>query len=151
MPAHPEFWRRARVFAVRIARIALPLIIGIGIGLGLMADVDPERRATIRICSRSASPGCSRSSACSPPGSCYRNRLLRAADRAAPKRAPRNCPTAIWELKEAEERARGFLEAQGDLIVRRDRDGRDHLCQRRLLRARRHERHDALIGTALHA
>jgi PAS domain S-box-containing protein len=29
-----------------------------------------------------------------------------------------------WELKEAEERARSFLEAQGDVIVRRDRDGR---------------------------
>jgi PAS domain S-box-containing protein len=29
-----------------------------------------------------------------------------------------------WELKEAEERARSFLEAQGDLIVRRDGGGR---------------------------
>jgi PAS domain S-box-containing protein len=29
-----------------------------------------------------------------------------------------------WELKEAEERTRSFLEAQGDVIVRRDRDGR---------------------------
>jgi len=29
-----------------------------------------------------------------------------------------------WELKEAEERARSFLEAQGDVIVRRDGDGR---------------------------
>src|SRR5215475_1303737 len=29
-----------------------------------------------------------------------------------------------WELKEAEERARSFLEAQGDMIVRRDGDGR---------------------------
>jgi PAS domain S-box-containing protein len=29
-----------------------------------------------------------------------------------------------WELKEAEERARSFLETQGDVIVRRDRDGR---------------------------
>jgi signal transduction histidine kinase/CheY-like chemotaxis protein len=29
-----------------------------------------------------------------------------------------------WELKEAEERARSFLEAQGDVIVRRDRDDR---------------------------
>ncbi len=29
-----------------------------------------------------------------------------------------------WELKEAEERAKSFLEAQGDLIVRRDGDGR---------------------------
>src|SRR5215510_9450103 len=29
-----------------------------------------------------------------------------------------------WELRESQERARGFLEAQGDLIVRRDADGR---------------------------
>jgi PAS domain S-box-containing protein len=29
-----------------------------------------------------------------------------------------------WELKEAEERARSFLEAQGDMIVRRDAEGR---------------------------
>jgi len=28
-----------------------------------------------------------------------------------------------WELRESEERARGFLEAQGDLIVRRTREG----------------------------
>jgi len=30
----------------------------------------------------------------------------------------------IWELREAEERARSFLEAQGDVIVRRDSTGR---------------------------
>jgi PAS domain-containing protein len=29
-----------------------------------------------------------------------------------------------WELREAEERAKSFLAAQGDLIVRRDGDGR---------------------------
>ena len=29
-----------------------------------------------------------------------------------------------WELREAEERARGLIEAQGDLIVRRDSEGR---------------------------
>jgi PAS domain S-box-containing protein len=29
-----------------------------------------------------------------------------------------------WELKESEERAKSFLAAQGDVIVRRDRDGR---------------------------
>jgi len=29
-----------------------------------------------------------------------------------------------WEIKEAEERAKSFLEAQGDVIVRRDRSGR---------------------------
>ena len=29
-----------------------------------------------------------------------------------------------WELRESQERARGFLEAQGDLIVRRNADSR---------------------------
>jgi signal transduction histidine kinase/DNA-binding response OmpR family regulator len=52
-----------------------------------------------------------------------------------------------WELKESQERARGFLEAQGDLIVRRDGEGRityanDAFCTL-ADRAR-----DALIGTS---
>ncbi len=42
-----------------------------------------------------------------------------------------------WELREAEERARSLLDAQGDLIVRRDGAGPHHLRQRRVLRARR--------------
>jgi len=51
-----------------------------------------------------------------------------------------------WELKEAEERARSFLEAQGDLIVRRNGEGRityvnDAFCA--LVRLRR----DALVGS----
>jgi PAS domain S-box-containing protein len=44
---------------------------------------------------------------------------LRAAQERAEELADRN-----WELKEVEERARSFLEAQGDLIVRRDGEGR---------------------------
>ena len=49
-----------------------------------------------------------------------------------------------WELREAEERARSLLEAQGDLIVRRDADGRityanDALCA---LAGRSREAHD---------
>ena len=34
-----------------------------------------------------------------------------------------------WELRETEERARSLLEAQGDLIVRRDAERPHHLCQ----------------------
>src|SRR4051794_11228177 len=53
----------------------------------------------------------------------YRNRMLRAHVRDVEQRseelADRN-----WELKETEERARSFLEAQGDFILRRDADGR---------------------------
>ena len=52
-----------------------------------------------------------------------RNRRLRArlrqTEELAEDLADRN-----WELRDAEERARSFLEAQGDLIVRRDRAGR---------------------------
>src|SRR5262249_17668675 len=51
-----------------------------------------------------------------------RNRLLRSEIERLEERvedlADRN-----WELKDAEERARSFLEAQGDLIVRRDPAG----------------------------
>ena len=37
-----------------------------------------------------------------------------------------------WEISEAQERTTSFLEAQGDVIVRRDADGAHHLRQRRL-------------------
>ena len=52
-----------------------------------------------------------------------------------------------WELREAEERARSLLEAQGDLIVRRDGEGRityanDAYC------ALAGRRRDALIGNS---
>jgi PAS domain S-box-containing protein len=52
-----------------------------------------------------------------------------------------------WELKETEERARSFLEAQGDVIVRRDPEGRitfvnDAFC------ALAGTTRDALVGTA---
>jgi PAS domain S-box-containing protein len=53
----------------------------------------------------------------------FRNRSLKSALRAAEQRAE-ELADSNWEMKEAEERARGFLEAQGDLIVRRDNDGR---------------------------
>ncbi len=53
-----------------------------------------------------------------------------------------------WELREAEERARSLLEAQGDLIVRRDQDGRvtyanDAFC------ALAGKTREALIGKAM--
>ncbi|HEY0799546.1 MAG TPA: PAS domain-containing protein, partial [Steroidobacteraceae bacterium] len=62
--------------------------------------------------------------ACGTIGLLVASRLaLRAKLRAAAERieelADRN-----WELKEVEERAKSFLEAQGDVIVRRDGEGR---------------------------
>jgi PAS domain S-box-containing protein len=52
----------------------------------------------------------------------YRNRLLHGQCRQLERRVE-ELADLNWELKDVEERARNFLEAQGDLIVRRDRDG----------------------------
>jgi PAS domain S-box-containing protein len=53
----------------------------------------------------------------------YRNRYLRDEIRSLEERVE-ELSDHNWELKEAEERARSFIEAQGDVIVRRDSDGR---------------------------
>jgi PAS domain S-box-containing protein len=52
-----------------------------------------------------------------------RQRAAVAAARAAEARSE-ELSDRLWELREAEERARSLLEAQGDLIVRRDSAGR---------------------------
>jgi PAS domain S-box-containing protein len=52
-----------------------------------------------------------------------RNRVLRADLRRANARSE-DLADRIWEIKEAEARASSLLEAQGDLIVRRDGEGR---------------------------
>ena len=51
-----------------------------------------------------------------------RNRALRAEMRRLEQRAE-ELADLNWELKDIEERSRSFLEAQGDVIVRRDRAG----------------------------
>jgi PAS domain S-box-containing protein len=53
----------------------------------------------------------------------FRRRILRARFRNLQARCEQ-LADENWELREAQERARGFLEAQGDLIVRRGGDGR---------------------------
>ena len=52
-----------------------------------------------------------------------RARLLKAELRTSQQRTE-ELADRVWELKESEERAKGFLAAQGDVIVRRDADGR---------------------------
>lgn len=52
-----------------------------------------------------------------------------------------------WELKEAEERVRSLIEAQGDLIVRRDVDGRITFANDAYCALARRSR-DELLGTA---
>jgi PAS domain S-box-containing protein len=76
----------------------------------------------------------------------WRQRAAVAAARAAEARNE-ELSDRLWELREAEERARSLLEAQGDLIVRRDSAGRityanDAFC------ALAGKPRDALIGTA---
>ena len=71
---------------------------------------------------------------------------MRAEEAHARKRIVEDLADRNWELKEAEERAKSFLEAQGDVIVRRDGDRRityanDAFCA---LAGRPRE---ALIGT----
>ena len=75
------------------------------------------------------------------------NRLLR-AERRKLEQHVEDLADLNWELKESEERARSFLEAQGDVIVRRDSAGRityanDAFC--RLADARP----EALLGSSL--
>jgi PAS domain S-box-containing protein len=52
----------------------------------------------------------------------WRNRMLRANIRRLEQRAE-ELADLNWELKDAEERTHSFLEAQGDVIVRRDGEG----------------------------
>ena len=52
-----------------------------------------------------------------------RARRLKAELRASQQRTE-ELADRVWELKESEERAKSFLAAQGDVIVRRDADGR---------------------------
>lgn len=75
----------------------------------------------------------------------YRNRTLGADIRRLQHHAE-ELADLNWELKDVEERARSFLEAQGDVIVRRSRDGlityaNDAFCK---LAGRSRE---ALVGT----
>lgn len=76
----------------------------------------------------------------------FRIRTLHAALRSLERRADM-LSDQTWELREAEERARGFLEAQGDLIVRRTRDGAITYANEAYCRLAGRSA-DALIGTA---
>ncbi|HKY87272.1 MAG TPA: response regulator [Pseudorhodoplanes sp.] len=110
-PSLREFgWRVLRGFAL--------LVIGISIGFGVMSGQDGYNPHMFAV-------GVSGLLALACTFVAYmffRNRSLKAALRAIEQRAEELADNN-WEMKEAEERARGFLEAQGDLIVRRDSDG----------------------------
>ena len=74
-----------------------------------------------------------------------RNRALREELRSARERAE-DLSDRNWELKEAEERARSFFETQGDVIVRRDGEGRITYANDAFCALAAHTR-DGLIGT----
>jgi hypothetical protein len=65
-----------------------------------------------------------------------RNRSL-AADNARLEARIEELGDRNWELKELAERSHTFLEALGDVIVRRGRRRSHQLCERRVLPARR--------------
>jgi PAS domain S-box-containing protein len=108
-----EFLLRAAVILIMSFAMAFGFLAGTS---GQWANYDPYLFAV----GTSALFG----AACGAVGLLVASRLtLRARLRALGERveelADRN-----WELKEVEERAKSFLEAQGDLIVRRDGEGR---------------------------
>jgi PAS domain S-box-containing protein len=79
-------------------------------------------------------------------GLIYRNRK-RIADLRALEEQVEELHDRNWELKEAEERARNFLEVQGDVIYRRDRDGRVTYANDAFCAFAGHAR-NALIGSS---
>ena len=86
-------------------------------------DARARPLATIRTCSRSGSPGCSARRAVRCVSLISRLRAARRELRTQQQRVE-ELADHNWELKESEERAKSFLAAQGDVIVRRDADGR---------------------------
>ncbi len=115
-------WRRVRALVFRFARMAFLLLVGVWIGFGLMSstatgtsDYDPVLFA-IGIAALLAF-------ACTFMAFLiYRNRIWRGRARRMEERCEQ-LSDRIWQLQEAEQRSRAFLESQGDLIVRRRRDG----------------------------
>src|SRR3954463_13617496 len=111
-----------RTYGGRALRGMALLVIGIGMGFGLMSEVKPGHGAYDPDLFAIGVSGLLALACTSIAYLFFRNRNLRLAVRAAEKRAE-DMADNNWEMKEAEERARGFLEAQGDLIVRRDNSG----------------------------
>ena len=107
----------------RVVRGLALLVIGAGIGLGLMSEVRPGQDGYNPDLFAIGVAGLLALACTFIAYLFFRNRGLKASQRALEQRAEELCDSN-WEMKEAEERARGFLEAQGDLIVRRANDGR---------------------------
>jgi PAS domain S-box-containing protein len=109
--------RRGLAFAARAAVVALAFLFTLSHGpdIGALALVTPAW---------SVLAGAALVVACGALGlALRRNRLLRAELRALDERLE-ELGDRNWELKDSAERSRSFLEALGDVIVRRDGEGR---------------------------
>jgi PAS domain S-box-containing protein len=134
-------WRRVRAWVYSFARAIFFLLVGVWIGFGLVtgavsgsADYDPAMFA-IGIAALFAF-------ACTFMAFLlHRNRIWRGRARRMVRRHER-MSEKLWQLQESEQRSRAFLESQGDLIVRRSRDGAIRFAN---------EAYGALAGRDAHA
>lgn len=111
-----------RVYGGRALRALTLVMVGIGIGFGVLSEVKTGRGAYDPHLFAIGISGLFALACTFIAYLIFRNRSLKSALRVAERRAEQSADSN-WEMKEAEERARGFLEAQGDLIVRRDTSG----------------------------
>ena len=118
IPARRPFRRRARMIAVPAAAIIIPALAAAS--LAAIANGAASHDLHLLVISATALLG----AAGGAIGLLIaRNRALGRELRRLRERAE-DLSDRNWELKEAEERAKSVLEAQGDVIVRRDSSGR---------------------------
>ncbi len=147
IPVHaPASRGQWHAHALRRARPSIPLIGGIAVSLGVLIYALLTQRDGGATLYAFIIPAMLALAGIAVAGLVYRIHALRAEVQALEHRVD-DLSTRNWEMREAEEQARGFLEAQGDLIVRRTRDGtityvNDAYCAL----TGRHA--DALVGTS---
>ncbi len=121
-PPLPVQGQSLRSVGWRVLRGLALLAIGAGIGFGLMSEATAREGAYNPQLFAIGVAGLLALACTFIAYLFFRNRSLKAALRTLEQHAE-ELSDNNWEMKEAEERARGFLEAQGDLIVRRGGDG----------------------------
>ena len=113
-----------RLTLARVLRLAYLPVVGFGLGLGFASQISADNQKAYNPHLFAVGTAGLLALACvAIAAMLYRRRALRVALRQLEARVE-ELSDRNFELKEAEQRAIGFLEAQGDLIVRRDRDGR---------------------------
>jgi PAS domain S-box-containing protein len=122
MTPRPVQGSSLREIGWRVLRGLALLVLGAGIGLGLMSEVRPGQGSYNPHLFAIGVAGLLALACTFIAYQLFRNRSLKSAMRGLEQRIE-ELADSNWEMKEAEERARGFFEAQGDLIVRRSSDG----------------------------